>query len=1291
MISDCQKMIKKQNIFNNYQQKFKGKVCDEINFINFLEEKDTKNYEKYKKLKCCNTPRFLLIFSIIIIILTCASLYFSIRRTKGYKQYIQLLEERLISIKEEFPSEYESKKLIAYLLAKDEFEIKDEDSCSYIEFSLSLCQKEKYIKFCNEERYSKNKCNYMDYENFKSKSLSFICDITNYNNKKCNEIQYLDQQKKDKNLNEDNKIKYINSKISINITDYYFKKIWCKFENYNNPILLSFLIIMLLFILLLILDLCINKATLVIGIKYYIVLILYMIFYFIFRIYIILLLGLFIFSTIVSFASPPKIGDTSSDSQDGENIEKRTIDLMRENLIYEYIYCGINVIHFIFVIILSSYKSLIDKYLSFDFEENRSSKLLRKASIKIGKNNYDFEIVQNKNIYLKDRRENEKFYFKEIIYDNNTLYLKFNNIGIKDQLSWIEYNYPIINKGFDKLFLYFKLLIYTYIIAIVILPIFHIKDSLIYNYFLYLIDLGYKPYLYDNFQKFRDLQILVYYLIKYIFIVIGILVIFSLFKWAFYGGISNIALISVSFFISIFITLIILTFVILSFLLFVYNIIIYNIVDKITYDKKSNNAKLVLSIYLYLIQFIFISALFSINIKFSMLLNSVRKETKKLENEQLDSEEIFKAKTLNNENIIFEAINSDDIISKQLFYIKKHDDNPISNENSSTNLFFEQNQEKLLDKKKLLKLKSFKKSYKNGLSGNILSFLTIWLIYLGFVIAGLSYSIKNYEYYKEIREYLIINSKFISNNNTYFGINASIKKGLPSLSQFWCDFGNFESGITISNFIFIILHICFQIISYLIHKGIIKLDIKKGKSYYLIVLINSLFYAIFMLFIPLLLYLFIYSFIIIFSSPLEIDSNFISKTIKEQYQKLWWKKYLILYINICIKFLIFTFNVKLSWYFKPLIINYLNLNYKTEKEIEKNKKYEKKTSVIINNNIYNIKIISNDILYLKDMKLGTIYKFKQISIENITNGYVYVKLGHNSITDQISLSEWHYPELNYIFSQLATLCKLIYGILFVSILLFKCLIIKEANYSLYILSIKTIRREGKNINMPKFNGIFVHYGYFESLIVKSRFSFYLISIFFLLLFMLKRMLYGGFNSLIKSKISFIMSLIFVTLNVIYVIFDFLMVLFGIFSTICLSDIKLNDSLVTFKLYVQLIINIIIFSITIKILVKSIILSKNLNDLRKELIKFNNVEEIKEKDNLLNLDEFKYITIEGKICHLKEVRNDKLQRYLYYSLDNEDKFKANSEEFDITKSISVQNEDILKNDNIEINSKNRLNN
>ena len=75
--------------------------------------------------------------------------------------------------------------------------------------------------------------------------------------------------------------------------------------------------------------------------------------------------------------------------------------------------------------------------MSFNFEKNNNSEISRKASIiyiYIGKNNYEFEIIQNKNIYLKDRRENEKFYFKKIIYDNNILYLQFNNIGITEHI-----------------------------------------------------------------------------------------------------------------------------------------------------------------------------------------------------------------------------------------------------------------------------------------------------------------------------------------------------------------------------------------------------------------------------------------------------------------------------------------------------------------------------------------------------------------------------------------------------------------------------------------------------------------------------------------------------------------------------------------------------------------------------------------------------------------------------------------------------------------------------------------
>ena len=1151
---------------------------------------------------------------------------------------------------------------------------------------------------------TKKKCNDMDREYF-LKHL-FNCTRENYNENKCSEIQYLDQLKKDENSNEDYKIKFSNSSININVKEYYYiEKIWCKIGNYDIPILFIFLIIMVLFIILLIVDLCIDKTNLIIGIKYYIVLSLYMIYQFIFMIYIILILGLFMLSTLVSSYVPNTSNiDDSSPFNDpfffpqNEDNTNSVIVFWKYKRIYAFIYCGINLILLIFIRILFNYYSLLFKYLSVDFAKDSNSSIIRKASIKIGKNNYDFEIIQNKNIYLKDRRENEKFYFKEILYDNNTIYLKFNNTGIKDQLSWIEYNYPIINYGFWNLFMCLQLLVLSYIFSIIILPIFHIKDDIFYKYFLHLYDLGYKPYLYDNLQKLGELQILFYSTIKYIFLVIGILILFPLIKWAFYGGFSNVIKIWIALFISIFINLIFLTFVILSFLL-----LVYSIINRITLERKIYfnynlmSSKFMASIIFYLLISLFNAVLFAQSIAFSIFLYSVRKETKKLENDELVSENVFKVKTLNNENFIFQAINSENI-SKHLFYIKKRDENPILNNNDqSTNLFFEQSQEQLLDKNMLLELKNFKINYKNGLSGNILSIIIICLFSLAFIIAALTYSFKNYKYYKDFREYLIeksilSSSKNKSNNHDEDTIE---RLGLPPFAQFWCDFGNIERNILISYFIFIILHICFQIIQYFIHKGIIKIDIRKGKSYKITIFMNSLFYTIFMIYFPLLLYLFLCSLIVSILYPFDLDSSILSEIIKYdiiiRYEKLWGERKLIPIISSSsFKLFIFINNCILSYRVQNLILHYLNLNFKNENDEKiKNEKYEKNTSVVINNNIYNVKIISNEILYLKEMKLGTIYKFKQILIENITNGYVYVKLGHNSITDQISLSEWHYPELNFIFSQLAALCKLIYAILFISIPLFKCLIKEEFNYILYVSANKIIKERGYNEKKPMFNDIFVYYGDFENGVIKSRFSLYFISIIFLLLFMLKRMLFGGFSSQIKSMISFIISLIFVALNIIFVILDFLMILFEIFSHIFISDNKINDSILKSKIYFQLSLNGSIFLINIGILVDSIKLSKNINDLRKELIKFNNVEEIEEKDDSINHNEFKYISIEGNIFHLKEVRSDKLQRYLYYSLDNDDKNNTNSEELFATKAVTTQNEDMFKNYNLNAETENRI--
>ena len=280
-------------INSNEQKNIDTKICDKIDFLNFLDVMLINIYTKFKKPKCCNTPKSLLAFSIIIVIFTCAGFYFSISRNEGYKQYKELLERNITLFNGDYPSEYESKKIVAYL-NMDEFDDYDNVSCSYIEYSLLQCELVKYRKYCTNKRYSEKRCNYMDREYFLGRT--FVCNYNNYNNKLCSEIQYLDELHKNDN-NDNKKINFTNTTFIYldNLTENYFEKIWCNIGNYDVPILLSFFIIMILFIAVLIFDLCINKATLIVGIKYYIVVTSYMVFYFIFRVYIFLFFILFAF------------------------------------------------------------------------------------------------------------------------------------------------------------------------------------------------------------------------------------------------------------------------------------------------------------------------------------------------------------------------------------------------------------------------------------------------------------------------------------------------------------------------------------------------------------------------------------------------------------------------------------------------------------------------------------------------------------------------------------------------------------------------------------------------------------------------------------------------------------------------------------------------------------------------------------------------------------------------------------------------------------------------------------
>jgi hypothetical protein len=201
----------------------------------------------------------------------------------------------------------------------------------------------------------------------------------------------------------------------------------------------------------------------------------------------------------------------------------------------------------------------------------------------------------------------------------------------------------------------------------ILLPIFHFKDDIFYKYIVYLIDLGAKPYLYSILKGIGDLQVLFYNLIEYIYLVEGVLILLAIYRWAIFGGFSNMVHIWIVLFISIVVYLFNLAFMVLSFVTISYNIICLFLLQFIL-PSQSNLifTKLYVLCFLYFFIIIFIFILIIISLIFSNFLNSVRKETKKLENEELDSEDVFKVKTFDNENFILEAVNSDNIQKKMM-------------------------------------------------------------------------------------------------------------------------------------------------------------------------------------------------------------------------------------------------------------------------------------------------------------------------------------------------------------------------------------------------------------------------------------------------------------------------------------------------------------------------------------------------------------------------------------------------------------------------------------------------
>ena len=354
---------------------------------------------------------------------------------------------------------------------------------------------------------------------------------------------------------------------------------------------------------------------------------------------------------------------------------------------------------------------------------------------------------------------------------------------------------------------------------------------------------------------------------------------------------------------------------------------------------------------------------------------------------------------------------------------------------------------------------------------------------------------------------------------------------------------------------------------------------------------------------------------------------------------------------------------------------------------------EKITSIRIQNMIYNARIKLNEVLYLKQIATEKIYKFKKILIDNITNDFIYVKIGLNSISEQISLADWNYPDLNYIFSKLAEICNLIYLILVISVPLFEMSLKKEANYEFFI-AIDPLSLTGiSNEDQPLFGGIFSSFGYFSQTVNNVRFAFFIIHLIIILSYMLKRIYSGDFSKSTYFSITFIVFIYTCIECVVYSILDFLVILFGIFSIVCYYDSYefLKDGNIEAKLFIQVILNIVIFIINIQLSIKSIKLTIDIHQLRKELGKLNNIEESEDFENNIKPIEFKYISLEGDIITLKEYQNPLLQRYLYFTSDdgniNNNKQKINNQEnnnynhaTNFNNNLNLQTGEQLKNNN-----------
>ena len=550
-------------------------------------------------------------------------------------------------------------------------------------------------------------------------------------------------------------------------------------------------------------------------------------------------------------------------------------------------------------------------------------------------------------------------------------------------------------------------------------------------------------------------------------------------------------------------------------------------------------------------------------------------------------------------------------------------------------------------KKYFKKLKENKSCCGKGIIGNIrLSIITI-IINIILLVGIYYFSIKNNKYYRNYRNLIIPNI-------------------LSNYEKFWCDIGKIEDGILISYFICSFLLLAFEIFSIMIHTHKIKVKIGTGGFYYnILIIINYSFSTILLFYFAFIIYLIVCAIIVRSLSPLDFREKPTIYEIKNvtrippakrkkiKIEEDWENEKLLIFEYIILLFNILYLNQFISCLINISIRQYLILDFEDFNEnIPLNKK-TKSIKMLLNNEYYDVKIrnkILTIILNEKEISKykGNLYKikkqllyitFKEIFIEGYTDDYVYILIGDKTnkyISDQLSIIDFELIShmSNYLYNYLVYCISFTFHLLATTICLFKMHLSNEKNYSVLLEFIST-----GIIKTKKYYQILKFYPKFEKITNLSRFFLYSIIYIILFLFLIKRS-FKGVTKYIYLKISYILSILFIVINSIYLLLTSILSIISLkcYTYFFLTEIKRDDFLIKAKFLCQFFANFISITFIIILFVFSIKIYKYLKGLKRD---YNNIVNEKESNNSQIKKSYKYLDLDNNICNLNNFKIDKI--------------------------------------------------